>query len=89
MNDKLFTLHVTKATGYLRIEFEDRGDLTDQETDVVMRAALKEFGNYSSFTGESQTRELHGFYVPGQTVAGAYVPQYVGFNPGENRTSTW
>lgn len=79
--DKPFTLHVTKATGFLKIEIVDRGTLTQEETDRVMVFALKEFSNYSQFVGEKETREVHGEHYD-TVYETPVIPAWVSFKPG-------
>jgi len=61
---KRFVLHVTKRTGYLEVKIvSDFGGLTEKESDLVLRTALAQFGQYSTFAGPGETREVHGDYA--------------------------
>lgn len=80
--DKRFVLHVTKATGFLKIEIVDRGSLTQDETDRVMVYAMKEFSNFSQFVGEKETREVHGEHYEAE-YSPVVIPAWVSFESGQ------
>jgi hypothetical protein len=79
VKDTKALVHVTKASGLLHIKIVDAGGLPEDQIDAVMRAVLKEFGQFSEFRDPAETRRILASYSPAE-YAPVYVPSSVEFD---------
>ncbi len=83
------TLHVTKKRGFIQVGIIEQGVLTDDEMDIVIQTALKQFNNYSKFRDPLEIRQVEVTYEkePGQS-AWVDFSHNVDFTPINNRVLT-